>query len=263
MSDTSDVITNSKQLAATSTWGKTPRQLANDFDPDKSSWGGAALHAAATELRQKLPSRANYRPNDKPVDTLAGMVLNDNAAIEDQRVETLATYGDAAALATIRAKADAGNARAQLFLKHLAATSVAPRAVAAPAVQRAAAGVTGSLPESVGDFLTPTRRGWLHTVIVTALAVVAVFFTNYDNALWGPLIAAAVLSVFDLAVSIAHVDRSQLPGRIRTGVYGIILAVQPIALVLHWGTDTQWTAVLQLVTAVFGGALAAAKTPKW
>lgn len=260
MSDASDLVTNGKQLASTSTWGKTPRQVAGDFDPDKSSWGGAAIHAAAVELRQKLPSRAGYRTTDKPVDTLAGMVLNDNAAIEDDRVEKLATYGDPDALALIRAKADAGNKRGQLFLQHLA-TSDVPRQVAAPAVQRAAVGLTDNLPTSVADFFTPARRGWIHAVAATLLAVLAAFIHTGDAAFWStwtPLILGVVVAGFDLGVSITH-SRSGL----RTAVYGLIFAFQPIALVLHWVTAEQWTTTAALLTAVFGGALAAAKTPKW
>lgn len=258
MSDASDVVTNSKQLAPTSTWGKTPRQVAGDFDPDKSSWGGAAIHAAAVELRQKLPSRSIYRDSDKPIDTLAGFELNTDAAVHALFTERAAEYGDTAALATIQKAADGGTKRAQLFVSWIGSSST-PRS--APAVQRAAVGLTDNLPTSVADFFTPARRGWIHTVATLILAVLASFIHTGDGAFWStwtPLVVGVVVAAFDLGVSLTH-SRSGL----RSAVYGLILAAQPIALVLHWVTDEQWTSVAALLAAVFGGVMAAAKTPKW
>ncbi|AKJ72575.1 putative lysin [Gordonia phage GMA2] len=77
MSDASDVVANSKQLGVSSTWGKSPRQLANEYNPDaKSQWARPAIEKAALELGQRYPSRSAFRDSDKPIDTMAGLTIN-------------------------------------------------------------------------------------------------------------------------------------------------------------------------------------------
>lgn len=85
MSDAKDVVSNSKQLADTgSTWGKTPRDLRNEYKADsKGAWGGQAIHASAVELTQKHPSRSEFRDHDKPIDTVAGLVINIDARVHE------------------------------------------------------------------------------------------------------------------------------------------------------------------------------------
>lgn len=79
-----EIVDNSKQLGSTSQWNKTPRQLRNEYDPNKKGqWGGQAIHASAVELTQKLPSRSAFRTSDDPVDTLAGFEMNTDARVHE------------------------------------------------------------------------------------------------------------------------------------------------------------------------------------
>ncbi|MFD4355825.1 M15 family metallopeptidase [Nocardia sp. NPDC058518] len=68
------------------------------------------------ELRQPYPSRSRYRANAKPVDTLAGMVLNADARIHEDATERAAMLGDAEAGARVRAAAEAGDPHAAAIL---------------------------------------------------------------------------------------------------------------------------------------------------
>lgn len=86
----------------------------------------ALLAAVHRELTQVYPSRSRYRdpdeqtpegPRPRLVDTLAGMVLNADARIHEDETERAAMLGDAAALARVRAAADAGDARAAAVLR--------------------------------------------------------------------------------------------------------------------------------------------------
>ena len=84
MSDASDALDGARQLRAASTWGKTPRQLAAEYNPDnKEQYARPAIEKAALELAQKLPSRSEFRTSDAPVDTLAGLVINVDARIHE------------------------------------------------------------------------------------------------------------------------------------------------------------------------------------
>lgn len=82
----------------------------------------AMLAAVHRELTQVYPSRSRYRDPDtaegpRLVDTLAGMVLNADARIHEDETERAAMLGDAAALARVRAAADAGDERAAAVLR--------------------------------------------------------------------------------------------------------------------------------------------------
>ncbi len=120
-SDQAAVAAGAKQLGPTSTWDATPRQLAAGYNPDsKGQWGGGAIHAAAVELKQKLPSRSIYRTSDAPIDTVAGYVLNVDAMVHAQDVEHRAiVLGDPDAIADVKRVAAAGNSRAKLALNKI------------------------------------------------------------------------------------------------------------------------------------------------
>jgi hypothetical protein len=84
MSDASDALDGARQLRAASTWGKTPRKLAGEYNPDApDQYARASIEKAALELAQKLPSRSAFRDNDNPVDTLAGLTINVDARIHE------------------------------------------------------------------------------------------------------------------------------------------------------------------------------------
>ncbi|MFE5699986.1 peptidoglycan DD-metalloendopeptidase family protein [Rhodococcus koreensis] len=69
-----------------------------------------------TELTQELPSRSKYRANDKPVDTLAGMVLNIDARIHEESTERDALNGVKAAIDLVRREANKGDAGAKAVI---------------------------------------------------------------------------------------------------------------------------------------------------
>jgi hypothetical protein len=48
---------------------------------------GNAMSAADIELTKKFPSRSKYRKDDKPVDTLAGMVLNVDGRVHEASID--------------------------------------------------------------------------------------------------------------------------------------------------------------------------------
>lgn len=72
-----------------------------------------------TELTQALPSRSKYRANDKPVDTLAGMVLNIDARIHEESTERDALNGVKAAIDLVRREASKGDAGAKAVLAQI------------------------------------------------------------------------------------------------------------------------------------------------
>lgn len=74
------------------------------------------LQDVHTELRQAYPSRSRYRADDRPVDTLAGMVLNADARIHEDATERAAMLGDDDAAARVRAAAEAGDPHAAAIL---------------------------------------------------------------------------------------------------------------------------------------------------
>ncbi|QGF20287.1 hypothetical protein SEA_SIXAMA_108 [Gordonia phage Sixama] len=95
MSDAEDVVAGAKQLGNTSQWDKTPRDLRKGYNPDKKDqWGGAAIHASATELTTRFPSRSEIRSSDDPVDTLAGLVINVDARMDELSTVLLAVLVD-------------------------------------------------------------------------------------------------------------------------------------------------------------------------
>lgn len=110
------------------------------------------------------------------------------------------------------------------------------------------------------SLLDPARRAYLHTLTVAVVGVLSAV-TVISGAL-APLIPAAVLAVFDLAVALTHREVLDWPGKISAAIYGVALAAQPIGLVFAWGTDAQWAIALQLLSAILGGGLAAARAPQ-
>lgn len=74
------------------------------------------LERVHRELTQPYPSRSRYRDNDKPVDTLAGMVLNADARIHEDATERAAMMGDRAAADKVRRAAEAGDPQAAAVL---------------------------------------------------------------------------------------------------------------------------------------------------
>lgn len=70
------------------------------------------LREVHRELTQAYPSRSRYRADDRPVDTLAGMVLNADARIHEDATERAAMLGDPEAGAAVRRAAEAGDHQA-------------------------------------------------------------------------------------------------------------------------------------------------------
>lgn len=94
------------------------RQFAQGEDEDMSFTDAdrALLARVHRELTQPYPSRSRYRENAKPVDTLAGMVLNADARIHEDATERAAMLGDDDAAALVRAAAEAGDPHAAAIL---------------------------------------------------------------------------------------------------------------------------------------------------
>lgn len=96
--------------------------------------------------------------------------------------------------------------------------------------------------------IAPEHRGYIHT-----LAVAIIGFIGVTE---GSLYVALAVAVFDLLLALLHSTST-----VRTALYALALAAQPVALVLHLGNADQWTGALAILAAILGGALAAAKTP--
>ncbi len=101
---------------------------------------------------------------------------------------------------------------------------------------------------------TPGRRVWLHGVSVSLIAFLAFFF-HVDWTSWAILIPAAIVAGFDMISALANSKSN-----VRTLFYGLVLTLQPIGLALAIGTEAQWAAGLQLLSAILGSALATVKT---
>lgn len=108
---------------------------------------------------------------------------------------------------------------------------------------------------ALNDLFSDKRRAYVHGVAVSALALITVL-TDSDPALGG-LLVAVVIAVFDLGVALVNST-----SKASQALYGLALACQPVALVLHFGTDVQWSAGLALFSAILGGGFAAARAPK-
>lgn len=77
---------------------------------------GEVMSHADDELRKEFPSRSKYRADDKPVDTLAGFVLNIDARIHEMFVEEQALKGVAWCVDLIKREAAKGDAAAKAVL---------------------------------------------------------------------------------------------------------------------------------------------------
>jgi hypothetical protein len=71
------------------------------------------------ELTQKYPSRSKYRKDDKPVDTLAGYVLNLDGRIHEDHVEREALKGITWAIDLVRREAAKGDESAKAVLAQI------------------------------------------------------------------------------------------------------------------------------------------------
>ena len=104
------------------------------------------------------------------------------------------------------------------------------------------------------SYLSPIHRQYVHAVAVAVLGFITAI-THAEPAV-GALVVALVIAVFDLGVALANSTNG-----VRSAIYGLALACQPLAVFLHFGSDAQWGPALALVAAILGGGLAAAKTP--
>lgn len=108
---------NAAQLGSSSTWGKTPRELAAGYDPDKQGmWARDALEAAAVPLASRQQSRSRYRGANTATFQVAELVRNLDARVHELFVELGAAYGDTESLAVLKDAAAAGDARAAAFV---------------------------------------------------------------------------------------------------------------------------------------------------
>ena len=99
----------------------------------------------------------------------------------------------------------------------------------------------------------PARRAYVHFVSIAVVAVLATITVAGSS--WLPLIPAAVVAAFDLAVAVKN------SSGVAQAVYGLALVAQPIGLAVQFGTDQQWGAALALLAAILGGGLAAGRAP--
>lgn len=100
---------------------------------------------------------------------------------------------------------------------------------------------------------TPGRRVWLHGIALAAFALIGLFW--HVDASLGPIIALAVISIFDLLVSIVNSTAAW-----RTRLYGVLIAFQAIATVTFGITDQQWGVILVFVGALLGTVTAVGNT---
>lgn len=110
------------------------------------------------------------------------------------------------------------------------------------------------------SLLDSSRRAYVHTAAVAIVTVLTAWALIGD--VYAPLIPAAVLAFFDLAVALAHRTVLNWKGKAAAAFYALCLALQPIGLALSWGTVDQWTAGLAVVSALLGGGLAAGRAPQ-
>ena len=107
---------NAAQLGPTSTWDRTPRQIAAGYNPDaKGAWAREAIEAVAVPAATAAKSRSRY------ADTTAGFKPDDLTRNTDARVHELfiefgAVHGDPDALAVLKKAAEAGDTRAQAIV---------------------------------------------------------------------------------------------------------------------------------------------------
>ena len=110
------------------------------------------------------------------------------------------------------------------------------------------------------SLLDPARRAYVHTLTIAVVGVLSMVTVISGSLV--PLIPAAVVAVFDLLVALAHREVADWPGKVSAAVYGVALAAQPIGVAVAFGTDAQWAIGLQLLSAILGGGLAAARAPQ-
>src|SRR5690606_18768149 len=86
-----------------------------DMTPDERK----LLTDVHRELTQKYPSRSKYRKDDKPVDTLAGSVLNIDGRVHEDHVEREALRMVEWAVGLVKREAAKGDAGAQAVLAQI------------------------------------------------------------------------------------------------------------------------------------------------
>ncbi len=79
------------------------------------------MSLADDELGKRFPSRSKYRADDKPVDTLAGFVLNIDAMTHEAMVEKAAADGVQWAIDLVKREAAKGDKNAQAVLAKIGA----------------------------------------------------------------------------------------------------------------------------------------------
>jgi uncharacterized membrane protein len=92
-------------------------------------------------------------------------------------------------------------------------------------------------------------------VVVTMIVGVLASWSLLDASLVQPVLQL-VLSTLTLGFAVLYATSAW-----RTALYGVLLAVQALAMALHFLNDQQWTAILALAATLLGTATAAAKTP--
>lgn len=102
--------------------------------------------------------------------------------------------------------------------------------------------------------ITPEKRGYVHALAVAILGYIALTGGLLDST--ATLIVGLVVAGFDLSLALLHSTST-----VRTALYALALAAQPVALAFHLGNEAQWTGGVAILAAVLGGAIAAAKTP--
>lgn len=111
-----------------------------------------------------------------------------------------------------------------------------------------------SLIDRLRDAVSPDTRAYLHGITPVVLTALVAFGVT-SNAV-AAIIAGAALATLDLLFALIHSTNAW-----RSALYAFAAALQPIGIGIGIGTDTQWVAVLAILSAVLGSGVAAAKTP--
>ncbi|QGJ87268.1 hypothetical protein SEA_WOCKET_22 [Gordonia phage Wocket] len=82
-------------------------------------FGGTTMAKADDELGKLFPSRSKYRTTDKPIDTLAGFVLNIDARIHEEYIEREALKGTQWCIDLVKREAAEGDEGAKAVLAQI------------------------------------------------------------------------------------------------------------------------------------------------
>lgn len=89
-------------------WNRPPESEDDDMTPEDR----IMLRRVHDELTKSFPSRSRYAEHARPVDTLAGMLLNADARAHELAVEHAALLGNPDAVKIVRAAAARGDSKA-------------------------------------------------------------------------------------------------------------------------------------------------------